>query len=311
MGDPHERELFVYLPPAYDPAQRYPLVLMLPSHGNTAQSLLNWRGWGEGVDQQADRLILSGACPPFVMVLPDTWTALGGSLHLNSPLLGNYETYLLEEILPFVEGRYPLLPDRRAVMGRSSGGYAALVFAMRRRGLFQAVAAHSADLYFEFSLLPEFAKMDRLLAGFNGLEGFLNEARALTPKQQAFFDLAAPIAALSVLAQNPAAPFGFDLPIDDLGALREDVWERCLPYDPLRMVVTPTHAESLRELRALVIDCGAYDEYNLQVGARLFHRTLDRLGIRHIYESYPAGHRHTQYRYDVSLPILVRALLES
>src|SRR5215217_6346662 len=87
LGDPHTRKLFVYLPPGYDddPARRYPALLMLPAHGSTAQSMLNWRAWDESIDQQLDRLIGSEICPPHIMILPDTWTRLGGTQHINSP----------------------------------------------------------------------------------------------------------------------------------------------------------------------------------------------------------------------------------
>jgi hypothetical protein len=88
LDDPYVRNLYVYLPAGYDddPARRYPVMLMLSSHGNTAQTMLNWRAWGESLDQQLDRLIASGVCPPHIMIIPDTWNRLGGPLHLNSAI---------------------------------------------------------------------------------------------------------------------------------------------------------------------------------------------------------------------------------
>jgi enterochelin esterase-like enzyme len=56
------------------------------------------------------------------------------------------------------------------------------------------------------------------------------------------------------------------------------------------------------------VDVGAYDEYQLQVGARVLHRKLEALGIPHVYEEYPDGHRHTDYRYANSLERLSKAL---
>src|SRR5438094_597722 len=113
LNDPHTRPLFVYVPPGYDddPARRYPVILMLSSHGNTAQSMLSWKPWGESLDQQLDRLIEAGACPPHIMIIPDTWTRLGGALHLNSPAIGNYADYLLDEIIPFVDAHYRTMSD--------------------------------------------------------------------------------------------------------------------------------------------------------------------------------------------------------
>jgi enterochelin esterase-like enzyme len=313
LGDPHVRSLFVYTPPGYgeDTARRYPTVLMLSSHGNTAQSMLNWRPYGESIQQQVDRLIMSGACPPHIMILPDTWTALGGTLHLDTPAMGNYGTYVIDEIIPYVDAHYRTMGsgDHRAVMGRSSGGYAALYHAMTRSGTFAAVADHSGDVYFPFMAIPDIARLHRNLAKFGGLDGFMADTKLNTPKDQSFFETIAILTFAATFAPNPDAPHGFDLPIDtETGALREDVWARCLDYDPLALVMNPEYAESLRGLKELFIDCGSYDEYNLQVGARLLSRALASMEIPHTFEEYPGGHRGTHYRYDVSLPRLVAAI---
>ena len=58
-------------------------------------------------------------------------------------------------------------------------------------------------------------------------------------------------------------------------------------------------------------DCGIRDEWSLHHGARLFTRRLKELGIAHEYEEFDDGHMNVQYRYDVSLPKLARALAES
>jgi enterochelin esterase family protein len=313
LGDPHLRPLSVYLPPGYDddPTRRYPALLMLSSHGNTGASLLNWRPWDESLNQQCDRLIASGACAPFVMIIPDTWTRLGGSLHLNTPALGNYGDYLLTEIIPYTDAHYRTIPDgaQRGVLGRSSGGYGALYHAMMNPGLFGAVADHSGDAYFEFMALPDIARLHRNLMRFGGLDGLFTAAGQPGAKDQTFFDCVSILTFAATFAPNPDAPHGFDLPIDiETGSLREDVWERCKAFDPLRLAADPDHAAALGRLKELFIDCGQYDEYNLQVGARLLSKTLTRMGVPHTYEEFPGGHRGTHYRYDVSIPRLVRAL---
>jgi enterochelin esterase family protein len=313
LGDPHTRPLSVYLPPGYDtdPARRYPAILMLSSHGNTGQSMLNWRAWDDSLDQQADRLISSGECPPFILIIPDTWTRLGGALHLNTPALGNYGDYLLDEIIPYVDARYRTIPTGggRGIMGRSSGGYAALYHAMMNPGMFGAAADHSGDAYFEFMAMPDLARLQRNLARLGGLDGLLLAAAQRGTKEQFFYDTVGILTWAATFAPNDAAPYGFDLPVDmDTGALREDVWARCKRFDPIELVKDPDHARALHELKELFIDCGSYDEYNLQVGARLLSRELTRLNVPHTYEEYPGGHRGTHYRYDVSLPRLSRAL---
>jgi len=313
LGDPYARKLFVYLPPGYDDdsTRRFPAILMLSSHGNTGQSMLNWRAWDESLDQQLDRLITSGAVPPHIMIIPDTWTRLGGASHLNTPAIGNYADYLLDEIIPYVDARYRTMADgaHRAIMGRSSGGYAAIYHAMTRPGLFAAVADHSGDSYFEYMAIPEIARLHTNLNRFGGLDGFMEDTKLNTPKNQAFYEMVSILTFAATFAPNPDAPHGFDLPIDlETGAIREDVWQRCLQFDPVRMVMNPSYADTLRNVKELFIDCGQFDEYNLQVGARLLSRALQRMDVPHTYEEYPGGHRGTHYRYDVSLPRLLRAI---
>lgn len=311
LADPTIRQLAVYLPPSYDddPTRRYPTLLLLSSHGNTGAAMLNWRAYDESVDAQVDRLITSGACAPFILIMPDTWTRLGGALHINSPAVGDYGDYLLQEIVPFVESQYRTRPDQRGVLGRSSGGYGALYHAMMTPAYFQAAADHSGDAYFEFMAMPELAKLHRQLSKFGGLDGLMAATLERGSKDQAFFDCIAILTFAATFAPNPQAPYGFDVPIDlETGALREDVWERCKRFDPLKLVSDPDHTAALRSMKLLYLDCGSFDEYNLQVGARLLSRELTRLHVPHTYEEYPGGHRGTQYRYGSSIPRLIQSL---
>ena len=315
LGDPATRAVYIYLPPGYaeNSTRRYPAILMLSSHGNTAQSLLNWRAYDESIDQQLDRLIGSGDCPPHIMIMPDTWTRLGGASHLNSPALGNYGDYLLDEVIPYVDTHYRTLADgaHRGIMGRSSGGYAALYHAMTQPDMFGALADHSGDAYFPYMALPEIARLHMNLAQYGGLDGFMADTKLNTPKKQSFFEIVSILTFAATFAPNADAPYGFDLPIElETGALRDDVWERCLHFDPVQLVADPDHAAVLKNLKELFIDCGQFDEYNLQVGARLVSQQLTRLAVPHTYEEYPGGHRGTHYRYNVSIPRLVRALTD-
>jgi enterochelin esterase family protein len=147
------------------------------------------------------------------------------------------------------------------------------------------------------------------LGRYGGLDGFMEDTKLNTPKTQAFYEVISILTCAATYSPNPDTPHGFDLPIDmETGALDESVWARWLEFDPVRLVTNPVYAEALRNLRELFIDCGQFDEYNLQVGARLLSKQLQRMNVPHTYEEYPGGHRGTHYRYDVSLPRLVHVL---
>ena len=92
------------------------------------------------------------------------------------------------------------------------------------------------------------------------------------------------------------------------------LYERCVLAKvtgpaPVRMVTRPECQESLRKLKTLFIDCGSKDQYFLQYGARQFVRQLKGLGIAHHYEEFDDDHSNIDYRMDVSLPFLYRALV--
>ena len=76
--------------------------------------------------------------------------------------------------------------------------------------------------------------------------------------------------------------------------------------DPV--VAIETQAANLRRLKALYIDCGEKDQFNLLYGARRFVRRLNELGIAHRYEEFPDNHSGVDYRMDESLPFLAQAL---
>ncbi len=64
----------------------------------------------------------------------------------------------------------------------------------------------------------------------------------------------------------------------------------------------------LRRLKALYIDCGEKDQFNLLYGARRFARRLKQLDIAHRYEEFGDNHTSVDYRMDISLPFLAEAL---
>ena len=315
-GDPTERMLPVYLPPGYDtePDRRYPVIYVLSGHGGSGPLMLNTTAWGESFPERIDRLIRTGAMGPVIAVLPDCWTIFGGAQYLNSSALGPYEDYLTQELMPYVDENYRTLADRqhRAITGKSSGGYGAMVQAMRHPELFSAFASHSGDIYFEFGLIHDLAKLHANLLRFNGLEGFIEKIPSIKPKtHDPFFSVLGMLCYGAAYAPNPDAPRGFDMPIDmETGALREEVWERWLAWDPVRMVDQPQYIEALRQMNYVYIDCGLWDELNFAPGTRIFSKKLTALGIEHDCEFFEDGHINVPYRYDVSLPRLEKAIRE-
>lgn len=312
LADPDVREIAVYLPPGYEAGRRYVTLYMLSSHGRTHHYYVGWNQWDETMPQRLDRLIETGMMPPTIVVIPDCWTRLGGSQFIDSAI-GNYETFLLQEVVPAIDERYSTIADRdhRGVFGHSSGGYGALVHAMKHPDIFGGVAARAPDSYWEYTAIPGLARLHAQLEKWGGYEQFIHDIPSIRPKKGDFWVAIHTVMACMAYASNPGSPLGFDSPIDlETGELIPSVWERWLTHDPVRMVDQTDYQVALRQMRAIFLDVGTYDEYHLQVGARIIHRKLDQLSIRHQFEEFPDGHGSTSYRYDVSLPVLAKALSE-
>ncbi|HEY2955617.1 MAG TPA: alpha/beta hydrolase-fold protein [Candidatus Eisenbacteria bacterium] len=311
-GDPHVRTVPVYLPPSYgeERERRYPVAFALSGFTGRGRTLLNDNPWSPSLPERMDALIARGACEEMILVMPDCFTRYGGSQYLNSSATGRYEDHVVAELVPHVDRAYRTLPGRahRGVIGKSSGGYGALVLGMRHPEVFGAVASHSGDVYFEYCYRGDIPKFCSQVQEAGGLEAWFRAFEAKLQKKHEDLMALNVLAMAAAYSPRPgASPFGIDLPCDlESGAFREDVWRRWLEHDPLRLL--ERHAEALRAARLVYLDCGTRDEFQLHHGARLFTRRLASLGIAHEYEEFPDGHMNVAYRYDVSLPRLSRAL---
>jgi enterochelin esterase family protein len=311
-GDPAVRRVPVYLPPSYDaaPERRYPVAFVLTGFTGRGRMLLNDSPWAPGLHDRMDARIASGASGEMILVMPDCFTRFGGSQYLDSTATGRYATHLVDELVPFVDARYRTLAARehRGIVGKSSGGYGALVHGMRRPDVWGAVACHSGDLYFDYCYRGDVPGACSAVQRAGGLAPWLAAFEAAVQKKHEDVTVLNLLGMAAAYSPNPdAPPCGFDVPWDlETGAFRDDVWRRWLEHDPL--VLLERHAPALRSLALLYLDCGTRDEFHLHHGARIFTRRLRELGVAHEYQEYDDGHMNVSYRYDVSLPRMAAAL---
>ena len=161
LGDPAERPVEVYVPPGYgdDPERRYPSVYVIQGYTGALPMWHNRSPFRPTFPEAADALFAGGGAPACVVVFVDAWTSYGGSQFVDSPATGRYHSYLCDEVVPFVDARYPALPgpEHLGLTRKSSGGYGAMVVPMIRPDVFGALASHSGDALFEACYAPEFA----------------------------------------------------------------------------------------------------------------------------------------------------------
>ena len=238
---------------------------------------------------------------PMILVLVDCFTKFGGNQYINSSATGMYEDYIVKEIMPFIDRKYNI--SCHAVMGHSSGGYGALSLGMHHPDIFEAVASHAGDSAFEYCYLPDFPRALSAFRKAGGPEKWFMDFWQKENKYQDDND----IAALNILGMSAhyspnekSVHMGVDFPFNlETGEIAQDVWERWLTLDPVRMV--EKYRENLKKLSLIYIDCGIKDEFNMIWGSRMIHSKLKRMRINHRYEEFDGGHRKIGHRYDVSL----------
>ena len=172
LGDPFRRPVWVYLPPGYDddPDGRYPAIYQIQGMTGQLDMWRNRTAFRLNFPELADQLFARREAPPCILVYVDCWTSYGGSQFIDSPGTGRYHTYLCEEVVPWVDGRYRTRASRehRGIAGKSSGGYGAMVTPMLRPDLFGRLATHAGDALFELCYGTDFGKCARALRDLYG-----------------------------------------------------------------------------------------------------------------------------------------------
>jgi len=310
-GDPVERDLPVYVPPSGS-TEGLPLLVLLSGYtGAGWMHYLRPKYLADTIPGRLDRLIRLRLAPEAVMIGPDCLTMLGGSQYLNSSATGRYEDYVVNEVVPFVQERYHTGPA--AVLGTSSGGYGALVLALRHPELFRATGSNAGDAYFEYSYMPDFPVAFRAIRRAGGPEKLL--ADLLQNPVSDFGPEHPQVRALEVMGYascySPieSEPGRFDLPFDlETGALRPEVWAKWLAWDPVRMLSEERYRDAARKLAYIYVDGGVRDEYSLDIGARIFADRARSLGAHVELEEFDGVHGDGGPRYDVMIPRLLAAL---
>lgn len=309
--DPVQRELQVYLPPGYARHKdRYPVFYDLAGYTGSALAHSAWQGFRENLPQRLDRLIGERHIGPVIVVLPDCFTALGGNQYIDSPAIGAYATYLTQEIIAFVDENFRTLAgrDSRAVFGKSSGGYGALIHGMCHAQQWGAIASHAGDVQFELVYRSGFADAMSVLDAFDGKPlAFLKHFWRQDNHDGRDINALMTICMAASYDPDSSAPLGFQLPFDcHTGQLDEQRWARWLRHDPLHML--ENHLEALKSLRGIYLDCGCRDQYHMHFGTRLLSQRLREFGVEHYYEEFDGTHSGIDYRLDVSLPYLYEHL---
>jgi enterochelin esterase family protein len=305
LGDPSERDLFVYLPPGYEESdRRYPTAYLLHAAGQNAAQLVtpdtDGPRWSPPLEDVLDPVFGRMGVPPMIVVVPDGDSSWGCGQWVDSPVTGNFEQFVLHDLVPHVDVEYRTLPTARSrgVFGFSSGGFGSWNLASRNPEVFGAMAVLSADTFLDMThkfILYKYLDSIWPEPPNGPVEG--NEWSEITYDYSATY---------SPNPDNP--PFYVDLPVAwPSGELIQDFWNRWLSFDPV--VNVHERHDNLRRLSGILLDVGSNDDFNLQWGHRLLSHYLTEAGIPHDNRENPGNHGgRARERFQVSLEWLAQVL---
>jgi len=265
----------IYLPEGYNPNNediRFPVIYFL--HGASL-----------GYDQYdliypiLDNLIKFKQVKPVILVLPDGLAPpYNGSFYTNSVLYGNFEDYISQDLIGFIDSSFHTKPERnkRAIMGASMGAYGALKIAMKHPELFIGVAGHSGPVNTEMLniFIPDLIAEDGGSAPFNWSPGPGKSLTNLT------FSMA------GAFSPNLNNLYQVDFPLDSLAQPVPEVMERWKKENVCEIARRFHPADNL----SISFDCGLFDEYYLYYQNRSFADTLKKYSVPYSYEEYIGTH---------------------
>ena len=268
-GDAVDRDVVVILPPGYAKShRRYPALYFMHGFGITA----DW--FSAFMHTPETMLAASKKGEEFIVVMPDTDTKFGGSMYSNSPTTGDFEGFIADDLVSYIDSHYRTLARRssRGLVGHSMGGYGVWKVAMDHPEKWGAIYAMSACC---MSARKETVESAQKMA-------------ALTVDQAANgnFGVKAGVASLVAWSPDPKnPPFYADMPLKD-GAIDQSVLDRWAANSPI--VMASAHVPALKSFTAIASDGG--DKDGLTKDATVMHQQLDRFGIANTFEVYDGNH---------------------
>jgi S-formylglutathione hydrolase len=296
LGDAAEQYVQIYLPPSYaSSVKRYPVVYFLPGFGSDPH--------GENSYFSAEALAAamgSGEIMEMIVVEPNGANLLHGSFYVNSPVTGNWEDFIVQDVVGYIDEHYRTIRSRdgRGISGFSMGGFAAINLAMRHPHLFAAAYALSPAIFdqagLKIPLLFDSDEKQRAMLAHVAELGKLPQDEALD--QMSRFEAAAgfTLAYGTAFAGSPELkpPF-FSLPfVERNGELKRipEEWERWQNGFGGWEAKIAEHPDGLASLKGLVIDYGSRDLDWIISGSQYLGKTLEAAGIPHRLLSYEGKH---------------------
>ncbi len=212
-----------------------------------------------------------------ILVMPNCMNAYGGCMYASSPTTGDWESYVADDLVAYMDKNYRTIPRRegRGLAGHSMGGFGTLRIGMKRPDVFAALYALSSCCLNEGNVRPgrggqpsaaEAIKSPEEARGNRGAQGTLARAAAWAPNPE-----------------NP--PLYLDLPTKN-GEVVAEVAVKYAANSPVAML--DQYLPNLKKYKAIALDIGLQD--SLLASNQLMVTRLKRFGVPHTFETYEGDH---------------------
>jgi S-formylglutathione hydrolase FrmB len=293
IGEKTEHPINVYLPPTYDTStKRYPAVYFLPGFEDTTM--------GISLPGSIDALIQAGTIREMIIVVVPGNNKIGGSFYVNSPVTGNWEDFVVQEVVGYTDSHYRTIAQAgsRGISGHSMGGFGALNIAMLHPDVFGSVYSLSPGLFDENGLANS-----QMFLHEQVIRDFLDAQKTILakPEDQQLTSMLSmrdnfTVAYGLAFAPDPQkTPFYFDYPYSETnGNLVRDemVWKRWnsgfggIPEEIAQ------YKDNFLRLKGITVDYGTNDEFVwIPQGCIYFDKQLTAAGIPHEMAVHNGNHQ--------------------
>jgi S-formylglutathione hydrolase FrmB len=286
IGVSSVHDVTVYLPDGYATSKkRYPVIYFLNSFGEdeTAPFANN------GAQAVFDAAMTDGTIGDVIVVTADFLTPLGMSWYVNSPVTGNWQDFMVRELVPYIDRNYRTLAksESRGIAGDRMGGYGAIRFGMAYPDVFGAVyALHPVGTSNGVKMMQARPDWDRL-----------HSAKTLDDVKADIYSQIFTTIYQAHLPNPDKPPLFVDLPAtgkDATLSVDADLIARLQQSYFLDQLISQ-YANNLKRLRGFKFDWGRNDTlYDHVYGNQKFAYMLEEYGVPYEAEEFRGwwGERH-------------------
>ncbi|GAB3907667.1 alpha/beta hydrolase family protein [Larkinella knui] len=280
-GDSPDRDVSVYLPPSYktDKNRRYPVLYLLHGFTDNADQWYGFTRHWINLPEVVDKAFADPAVREMIIVTPNAYTKFFGSFYSNSVTTGNWEAYVAQELVGYIDSHYRTLANAasRGLTGHSMGGYGTIRIGQKYPEIFSSIY-----------LLSPCCMSANLAANRNEAAAARMEViKSMEELEKADFGTKAAFSTAAAWAPNPTKPpFYLDLPVKD-GQPQPGILVKMAANAPLAVI--DQYISNLKKLHAIAFDAGSKD-VGIAASNKVLDSVLNDYQIKHTYEEYEGDH---------------------